>query len=58
MSAVTNPSQKSDTVGMRVCPLRFERAWIAASEAAPGDAAIKVELGKAEKDLKKNVYGW
>ena len=45
-------------MGMRVCPLRFERAWIAASEAAPGDAAIKVELGKAEKDLKKNVYGW
>jgi hypothetical protein len=30
----------------------------AAQEAAPEDAAIKAELAKAEKALKKNVYGW
>jgi hypothetical protein len=34
------------------------RGGLAASDAAPEDAAIKLELGKAEKDLKKNVYGW
>ena len=29
-----------------------------AKEAAPDDAAIISELSKAEKDLKKNLYGW
>ncbi|KAJ1488988.1 hypothetical protein T484DRAFT_1781571 [Baffinella frigidus] len=30
----------------------------AASEIAPGDAGIKAELAKADKDLKKFRYGW
>lgn len=34
------------------------RDGLAACEAAPDDAAIKTELARAEKDLKKNVYGW
>ena len=34
------------------------KALRAASETAPGDAAVTAELSKAEKALKKHVYGW
>ena len=34
------------------------KALQAASETAPGDAAVTAELSKAEKALKKHVYGW